>query len=103
MTDDASRSRFDGIAVLLGALALLLAIVTVVQSVRNRTLQAQVADGQAKLAKAQAMANLDNSLVQLMAKTAADKDDRAIRDLLARNGVTFKAPPAPAPEPETAK
>ena len=103
MTDDASRSHFDGIAVLLGALALLLAIVTVAQSARNRTLQAEVTEGQAKLAKAQALANLDNSLVQLMAKTAADKDDRAIRDLLARNGVTFRAPPTPAPEPETAK
>jgi 3-methyladenine DNA glycosylase Mpg len=103
MTDDAPRSRFDSVAVLLGALALILAIASVVQSARNRTLQVQVAEGQAKLAKAQTMANLDNSLVQLMAKTAADKNDGALRDLLARNGVTFKAPPAPAPEAEAGK
>jgi hypothetical protein len=96
--DDAPRSRFDGVAVILGAVALILAILSVVQSARNRSLQAQVAEGQAKLAKAQTMANLDTSLVQLMAKTAADKNDGAIRDLLARNGVTFKAPPATAPE-----
>ncbi len=101
--DDAPRSRFDSVAVLLGALALMLAIVTVVQSARNRMLQAEVAEGQAKLAKAQTMANLDNSLVQLMAKTAADKNDGAIRDLLARNGVTFKAPPALAADAETDK
>lgn len=102
--DDAPRSRFDGVAVLLGALALLLAIVSVVQSARNRMLQAEVTEGQVKLAKAQTMANLDNSLVQLMAKTAADKNDSALRDLLARNGVTFKTPPAPKPpEPETGK
>jgi hypothetical protein len=101
--DDAPRSRVDGMAVILGAVALILAILSVVQSARNRSLQAQVAEGQAKLAKAQTMANLDTSLVQLMAKTAADKNDGAIRDLLARNGVTFKAPPAPAPAPETGK
>lgn len=103
MTDDKPNSRFDTVAVLLGALALLLAIVSVVQSARNRMLQAEVTEGQAKLAKAQALANLDNSLVQLMAKTAADKDDGALRDLLARNGVTFKAPPAPKPEAEPGK
>jgi cell division protein FtsB len=98
MTDDAPRSRFDGVAVFLGALALILAIAGVIQSARNRSLQAQVAEGQAKLAKAQTLANLDNSLVQLMAKAAADKNDGALRDLLARNGVTFKMPPAPAPD-----
>jgi hypothetical protein len=96
--DDAPRSRVDGVAVILGAVALILAILSVVQSARNRMLQTDVAAGQVKLAKAQTLANLDNSLVQLMAKTAADKDDGALRDLLARNGVTFKAPPAPAPE-----
>jgi cell division protein FtsB len=96
--DDAPRSRFDGVAVIFGAAALILAILSVVQSARNRSLQAQVAEGQSKLAKAQALANLDNSLVQLMAKAAADKDDGALRDLLARNGVTFKAPPAPQTE-----
>jgi hypothetical protein len=101
--DDAPRSRFDGVAVILGAVALILAILSVVQSARNRMLQADVAAGQVKLAKAQTLANLDNSLVQLMAKTAADKNDGALRDLLARNGVTFKAPPAPKTEPESAK
>jgi hypothetical protein len=103
MTDDVSKSRFEGIAVLLGALVLILAIASVVQSARNRTLQTQVSEGQVKLAKAQTLANLDNSLVQLMAKAAAEKNDGALRDLLARNGVTFKAPLAPAPDAEPGK
>ena len=106
MIDDQPTSRFDSVAVLLGVLAMILAIATVVQAASNRSLQGKVAAGQAKLAQAQAMANLNNSLIQLMAKTAAEKDDRAIRDLLARNGVTFNSPPAPVADaagPEAGK
>jgi hypothetical protein len=103
MIEDASKPRFEGLAFLLGALALILAIVSVVQSARNRGLQKQVADGQAKLAAAQTVANLDNSLIQLMAKAAADKNDGAMRDLLARNGVTLKAGPVAAPPVEEKK
>ncbi len=96
MTDDPPRSRFDTLAVVLGVIALLLAVATVVQAAQVRALQQQVRDGQGKLAQAQTMANLDNSLIQLMAKTAAENDDNAIRDLLERNGVTFKPPPIPS-------
>jgi cell division protein FtsB len=103
MTDHIPSSRLDGIAILLGALALILAVVVVVQSASNRALQQKIATGQAKLAQAQTMANLDNSLVQLMAKAAADRNDSALRNLLARNGVTFKTPPVPAAQPEVAK
>jgi hypothetical protein len=101
--DHEAKSRWDSVALLLGALALVLAVLTVVQSGRNRSLQKQLGDGQAKLTKAQAIANLDNSLIQLMAKAASDKNDGAIRDLLARNGVTFKSAPAPAPKAEDDK
>ncbi len=91
MTETHRASRLSKASVYLGGLALLLAIVTVVQGMSNRSLQQEVATGQAQVAKAQTLANLDNSLVQLMAKSAVDNNDNALRDLLARNGVTFKA------------
>ena len=40
-------------------------------------------------------------LIQLLAKAAAERNDQAIRDLLARNGVTFRVSAAPAAAPAT--
>jgi hypothetical protein len=86
----------------LSILALILALVIVFEGVQNRSLQDKVNAGHSELAKAQALANLDNNLIQLLAKTAADKNDGALQGLLARNGVTFRtdsahaAPAAPA-------
>lgn len=85
----------------LGALALILALLNVIGAQRNRTLQAEVDTAQASLQRAQAFVNVNNGLIQLLAKAAAERNDPAIRDLLARNGVTFKlsaAPAAAAPE-----
>lgn len=86
-------------ALVLGALALLLALVTLWEARGSRELQHQVADAQQKAAKAQTMANLDNTLVQMLARAAIDNNDPAIRALLERNGVQLKAgaPSAPAP------
>lgn len=72
---------------------LILAIALVVLGAQNRSLQDQVAAGRQQLARAQTFAGLDNSLVQLLAKTAAEKNDAALKDLLAHNGVTFKVEP----------
>ena len=58
---------------------------------------------QAKLARARTFLQVDNALVQLLARTAADKDDAALRDVLARNGVTFRRTEGAAPAPEPAK
>lgn len=91
----------------LGVLALVLALLNVVGAQRNRNLQGEVDTAQTALQRGQAFANVNNSLIQLLAKAAAERNDPAIRDLLARNGVTFKlsaapattAPPAAAPAP----
>ncbi len=78
----------------LAIIALILAIVMTVVGAQNRGLQDKLAAGRVDLAKAQTFATLDNSLVQLLAKTAAEKDDASLKDLLASNGVTFKVEPS---------
>lgn len=77
----------------LSIVTVVLAIALVALGVQNRALQDQVAAGRQQLARAQTFAGLDNSLVQLLAKTAAEKNDAALKDLLAHNGVTFKVEP----------
>lgn len=87
----------DGLALL----ALMLAIFIVFEGSQNRTLQDRVEAGHAALVRGQTFANLDNSLIQVVAKTAADKNDAELRALLAQNGVTFRLQPAAAPTPKT--
>lgn len=95
------RSGVAGvIAAALGVIVLVLGVMTVWTAAANRRLQQTLAANQEKVAKAQAAANLDNNLVQLLAKAAIDGKDGALRDLLAANGVTMKQDgPAPAPSP----
>lgn len=83
----------------LGVVALLLAVLNVAGAQRNRGLQAEVDTAQANLQRGQAFANVNNSLIQLLAKAAAERNDPALRALLARNGVTFKVSAAPAVAP----
>jgi hypothetical protein len=94
-------SRMRRVDSWLGVLAMVLALATLVQGFLNRGLQKDVVEGQQQLAKAQTLANLDNSLIQLLAKSAVDNKDQALRDLLARNGVTFQAR-APVASPANA-
>ncbi|WP_152417373.1 hypothetical protein [Sandarakinorhabdus sp. AAP62] len=84
----------DGLAVL----ALVLALLNVAGAQRNRALQSEVEEGQQALVRGQTFANVNNSLIQLLAKTAAERNDPALRELLARNGITFQvsAPAQPA-------
>ncbi len=84
------------------ALALILAIVLAFEGVQNRSLQDKVNSERAELTRAQAFANIDNSVVQLLAKTAVEKNDNAIRGLLASNGVTLQLQPNAAGAPATA-
>lgn len=90
------NDRLGLVSALIGALALLLAVVTVIQSSANADLQVTAAQQQAQLAKAQALTTLDNNLVQMLAKAAAEQSDSDIRGLLARNGVTFRTSPGDA-------
>ena len=90
------RDRLGMAATLLGGLALVLAVVSVVQSGANQDLQETASANQAQLQKAQTLATVDNNLVQLLAKAAAEGNDSDIRALLAQNGVTFRTRPASA-------
>ena len=90
MRDDQETRRGDRVQLALGAIALLAALVLVVTSMLNRSLQAQVAAGQAKIANAQAAANVNNGLIRLLAKSAAETGDPQIRTLLAQNGITYQ-------------
>lgn len=95
--DGGSKTGLAGIA--FGMAALLLALATLWQAHGNRDLQRQVADGQQRVAKAQAMANVDTTLVQLLAKAAVERDDPALRSLLERNGVRLNATPNASVQP----
>lgn len=89
--------RVNRLANGLSAVVLVLAVAMVFASAQNRSLQDKVNAERADLVKAQTLASLDNSLVQLLAKTAAEKNDGALQALLARNGVTFHVEPNAAP------
>jgi len=99
MTTGSSRDRLGWASTLLGGFALVLAVVSVVQSGANRDLQQSATAAQAQLQKTQTLSALDNNLVQLLAKTAAEGNDSDIRALLAQNGITFRTRPADAAPP----
>ena len=81
----------------LGATAMILAILGFSQANANRELQKAAGQNQARLTRANTFANLDNGLIQLMAKSAVENNDPALTALLAENGVTFKKPAAADP------
>lgn len=97
-----SRDRLGLATAMLGGFALVLAVVSVVEAGANQDLQETAAANQVQLQKSQTLTSVDNNLVQLLAKAAAESNDSDIRALLARNGVTFRtraADPAPAATP----
>ena len=88
-----------GVHLLLGVLAVVLAVLSLIGANTNRGLQTVAATNQARIERANTFANLDNNLVQLIAKSAADNNDTALTSLLSTNGVTFrKAPEASGQE-----
>ena len=80
----------------LGLLAIVLALLTFNQANANREIQKVAASNQTRLERATTFANLDNSLIQLMAKSATESNDAAMMGLLAANGVTIRKGPADA-------
>jgi hypothetical protein len=81
------------------ALALVLAGAIVWKAAENRSLQDKINAGRQDLVKAQTFATIDNNVIQLIAKQAAEKNDTALKALLLRNGITFSlnGPAAAAP------
>lgn len=105
----ASPTMADRLPAIGGLVVLALSIATVAVSSYNRGLQETVSTGQAKLAKGQAAANLDNMLIRLLTSAAVEHNDGDIKDLLAANGVTYRqsaagnAAAAPAVTQESGK
>jgi hypothetical protein len=99
-----SPSWLDRMPSIGGALVLLLVIATVFVAGNNRGLQQQAAEGQAKLASAQAAGNVNATLIRMLATAAADHNDADIKALLTANGITYQqgAKPATAAAPADA-
>ncbi len=90
MSETGKMARVDLVQAVLGAVAIVLAVALVVTGSMNRSMQARVAAGQAKIANAQAAANVNNNLIRMLAKSAAETGDAQLRTLLAQNGITFQ-------------
>lgn len=90
MRSDRAAPRYNRIQVALGVLAMAAAAALVIIGALNRSLQADVAAGQVRVANAQAAANVNNTLIRLLAKAAAEKNDEKIRTLLSQNGISFQ-------------
>ncbi|MFQ3595777.1 MAG: hypothetical protein SNJ63_06645 [Sphingomonadaceae bacterium] len=60
-------------------------------------LQRQVAQRQQTIAAAQVLGQVNGKLIQLLASASVERNDPALRDLLARNGVTFSVSSGPSP------
>lgn len=70
--------------------------------VANQSLQRQVNQRQAVINQAEQINRLDATLVRALARQAASQHDDTIREVLARNGVTYRVTPPPA-APEGAR
>ena len=100
----APATLLDRLPTIGGVLLLVLVLVTVSVAAYNRSLQAEVSTSQARLANAQTAANLDNTLIRMLAKAAADHGDGQIKAMLASNGITYSQASAKAdPGPEGGK
>ena len=113
MGPDEERSPRSGRTQLtLGVVGLLAGVVLVITGMLNHGLQTQVTAAQGRIANGQAAANVNNSLIRLLAKSAEETGDVQIRALLTRNGITSlpsavaaggAAVPATTPAPATAR
>lgn len=94
MMENSRVATSDRLQLALGVVAIVAAVMLVAAGALNRSLQSQVAANQAKIASAQAAANVNNNLIRLLAKSAAEDNDADLRALLAQNGITFRQAPA---------
>lgn len=83
--------------VMLGALALILAIVNAVMFSNNRQEQNDVSIRGQYIQQSQQLEPLHQSLIKSLAELAAKDNDKQLRDFLAAQGITFNANPQPAP------
>lgn len=86
---------------LLGLVAVGLALWLIAAAADNRRAQAELVERAQTIERARTLANVNNGLIQLLARTSAETGDPALRALLAQNGVQFQLRPGPqvAPAP----
>ncbi len=84
------------VLVVLGALALALAIVNAVMFSNNRQAQNELATRGQYIQQSLQLEPLYQSLIKSLADLAARDDDGQLRDLLASQGISFSAHPQPA-------
>jgi uncharacterized membrane protein len=82
---------------LLGALALILAIVNTVLFSNNRQEQNEMATRGQYIQQSLQLEPLYQSLIKSLAELAAKDNDKQLRDFLAAQGITFSANTPPAP------
>lgn len=85
--------------VVLGALALILAVVNAVLSSNNRQAQNELATRGQFIQQSLQLEPLYQSLIKSLADLAAKDGDAQLRDLLASQGISFSASPQPTPTP----
>jgi uncharacterized membrane protein len=85
--------------VLLGALALILAIVNAVLFSNNRQEQNEISTRGQYIQQSLQLEPLYQSLIKSLAELAAKDNDKQIRDLLAAHGITFSANSPSQPTP----
>lgn len=85
------------VLVLLGALALLLAIVNAVMFSSNRQAQNELATRGQYIQQSLQLEPLYQSLIKSLADLAARDNDDALRELLSSQGISFSTTPQPGP------
>ena len=85
------------VLVLLGALALLLAIANAVMFSSNRQAQNELATRGQYVQQSLQLEPLYQSLIKSLADLAAKDNDTALRELLASQGISFSTTPQPGP------
>lgn len=83
--------------VVLGALALLLAIVNAILFSSNRQEQNEISSRGQYIQQSLQLEPLYQSLIKSLAELAAKENDKQIRDFLAAQGITFSANPQSTP------
>ena len=78
-------------ALAFSAIALVMLVTNVALIGGNRNLQAEVGQRQAMITNAVSLSQVNQGLVQALADTALKTGDKSIKELLAAQGITYKA------------
>lgn len=85
---------------ILAALILVLVVVDVLLGFGNQSLRLEVSERQQFIAQSMQLEGLHREIVTTLAAVALKTDDQKLKDLLASQGISFGAEPAPAAKPK---